>query len=130
LCTSSYNPAAGRAVATERFAVLERLGHGGMGTVWKARDNRSGVLVALKILHEMYADDPDYLKRFEREIAAARRVDSPQVVKVLGHGRRDGVPFIVMEFAAGATLRNVLRDRWSLPWGEDFAPLRSQAHPS
>jgi serine/threonine protein kinase len=62
---------------TERFELLEQVGKGGMGVVWKARNLATGEVVALKLLHAMYADDPDYLERFQREIDVARRIDSP-----------------------------------------------------
>lgn len=53
---------------TERFTLLEKIGRGGMGVVWRARDEESGSIVALKLLHAAHADDPDYVTRFEREL--------------------------------------------------------------
>ena len=77
---------------TERFELLEKIGSGGMGAVWKARDTETGAVVALKLVHPHLAEDPDYIARFEREVEVARRINSPHVVKVLGYGTRECVP--------------------------------------
>ena len=77
---------------TERFTLLTELGRGGMGVVWKARDEETGQIVALKLLREVYAEDLDYVTRFERELELAKRIHSPNVVGVLGFGVRDGTP--------------------------------------
>jgi len=58
----------------ERFTLIEKIGRGGMGVVWKARDEETGQIVALKLLHSAYSDDPDYIARFERELELARRI--------------------------------------------------------
>jgi serine/threonine protein kinase len=57
---------------TERFTLLSELGRGGMGVVWKAREQGTGRIVALKLLHASFAVDPDYVTRFERELELAR----------------------------------------------------------
>ena len=61
----------------ERFDLIEQIGKGGMGTVWRARDRETGQVVALKLIHSVFADDPDCVTRFEREVEVARRIDSP-----------------------------------------------------
>ena len=93
---------------TERFTLLARLGRGGMGVVWQVRDEESGAIVALKLLHSQYADDPEYLERFSCEVELARRVHSSHVVAVLGYGTREGVPYLVMEYIEGPSLRERL----------------------
>ena len=103
---------------TERFELLEQLGKGGMGVVWKARDRETGQVVALKLLHHMYAEDPEYVARFEREVEIARRIDSPNVVRVHGYGRQGGQPYISMEWVDGESLRELVRRRGHLPWDE------------
>ena len=103
---------------TERFELLSQLGKGGMGVVWKARDTETGEIIALKLLHSIYSQDPDYIARFEREIEVARRIQSPYVVKVLGFGNRDGQPYMSMEYVAGPSLSQLLHERISLPWEE------------
>ncbi|MGH2632941.1 MAG: serine/threonine protein kinase [Tepidiformaceae bacterium] len=102
----------------EPFELIEQVGRGGMGVVWKARETETGQIVALKLLHSMFADDPDYVARFEREVEVARRIESPYVVNVVGYGMRDGVPFMAMDFVEGHTLRDLLKARGRLSWEE------------
>ncbi|MEP7215892.1 MAG: serine/threonine-protein kinase, partial [Anaerolineaceae bacterium] len=103
---------------TERFELLSQLGKGGMGVVWKARDSETGEIVALKLLHSMFADDPEYVARFEREVEVAQRISSPHVVRVVGFGRRAGQPYMAMELIDGPSLKEVLRQRGRLRWEE------------
>ncbi len=102
----------------ERYELGELLGSGGMGAVWKAHDRETGQTVALKLLHQFIADQPEYLHRFEREAELAARVESPHVVRVLDHGLRQGVPYLAMEYIDGESLRQVLARRSRLPWPE------------
>lgn len=104
-----------------RFELVERVGRGGMGVVWRARDTDTGQIVALKVIHAMYADDPDYLARFEREVEVVRRIDSPNVVKVLGYGQQDGLPYMAMEYVEGQSLKDVIKERGKLSWTETRA---------
>jgi serine/threonine protein kinase len=110
---------------TERFTLLTELGRGGMGVVWKARDDGTGKVVALKILREAYADDPDYVGRFERELELARRIHSRHVVQVLGYGMRDGAPYLALEYVDGQSLRELLVSHGPYPWPET-EPLLAQ----
>src|SRR5450759_1774199 len=103
---------------TERFTLLTELGRGGMGVVWKERDEKTGQIVALKLLREMYAEDPDYLERFERELELARRIDSAHVVKVLGFGVRKKVPYLALEFVDGPSLHDALAKHGPYAWSE------------
>ncbi|MCC6265922.1 MAG: serine/threonine protein kinase [Dehalococcoidia bacterium] len=103
---------------SEQFELMEQLGRGGMGTVWKARDTKSGEIVALKLLHQMYVDDPDYVARFEREVEIAKRIVSPFVVRTIGFGKRDGVPYVVMEHVAGGSLRERIKRQGPVEWEE------------
>jgi len=103
-------------VTDERFELLEEIGAGGMGVVWKARDAESGDIVALKIVHAHLARDPNYIARFEREVEVARRIDSPHVVKVLGYGTREGLPYMAMEYVEGQSLRQILEAEGPMPW--------------
>jgi serine/threonine-protein kinase len=91
-----------------------RLGAGGMGVVYKGEDTRSNAPVAIKFLHEAFAGMPDLVKRFDREVAAMRRVTHPHVVNVLDSGVDGGVPYLVMEFQSGKPLSEIL-ERGALP---------------
>lgn len=103
---------------TERFTLLSELGRGGMGVVWKARDEETGQIVSLKLLREIYAEDPNYLERFERELELARRIDSAHVVKVLGFGVRKKVPYLALEFVDGPSLHVALAKHGRYGWAE------------
>ena len=108
---------------TERFTLLAERGRGAMGVVWQARDEETGQIVALKLLREVYADDPEYEARFARELELARRVHSPHVVGVLGYGRREGVPYLALEYVAGPSLRERLAEHGPYSWPETKALL-------
>lgn len=103
---------------TDPFELISQLGRGGMGVVWKARDVATQQVVAVKLLHSLFADDADYVARFEREVELGRRVDSPNVVKVLGFGRREGVPFLAMEYVDGPSLKEKLKEHGPYTWAE------------
>jgi serine/threonine protein kinase len=103
---------------TERFTLLTELGRGGMGVVWKARDEETGQIVALKLLRETYAEDPDYVTRFERELELAKRIHSRNVVQVLGYGVRDKTPYLALEFVDGPSLRERLASHGAYSWTE------------
>ena len=101
---------------TERFTLISELGRGGMGVVWKARDEETGQIVALKLLRETYAEDPDYVVRFERELELAKRIHSHNVVQVLGYGVRDGIPYLALEYVDGPSLRERLTSHGPYDW--------------
>jgi eukaryotic-like serine/threonine-protein kinase len=91
-----------------RYVLEAQIASGGMGTVWRARDEVLGRFVAVKILHDRLAQDPDVLERFRLEAVAAARLSHPAVVRVFDTGIDDGVCFIVMELSEGRTLEDVL----------------------
>ncbi|MBO0834774.1 MAG: serine/threonine protein kinase [Actinobacteria bacterium] len=101
-----------------RYALGEVLGTGGMATVWRATDEVLGRDVAVKVLSPQYAADAEFVARFEREARHAARLSHPRLVTVFDCGVDDGVAFIVMELAAGRTLRQVLDDLGALPPAE------------
>ena len=110
---------------TERFTLLEKIGRGGMGVVWRARDEETGQIVALKLLHSAYADDPDYVARFERELELAKRIHSANVVGVLGYGVREGTPYLALEYIDGPSLRELLKAHGPYSWPETKPISRS-----
>jgi serine/threonine-protein kinase len=105
------------------FTPIEQVGKGGMGVVWRARDDDTGQIVALKLLRDLYAEDPAYRSRFEHELEIAKRITSPHVVKVLGYGAREGVPYIAFEFVEGPSLRELLAQHGPYGWPDVRAML-------
>jgi eukaryotic-like serine/threonine-protein kinase len=92
------------------YRVLEKIGFGGMGEVYRASDQRLGRDVALKMLKPSLAHDQDRLRRFEQEARAAAALSHPNIVAIFDIGMHDGAPYIVSELLEGQTLRERLLD--------------------
>ncbi len=90
------------------YEIVARIGAGGMGEVFRARDPRVGRDVAIKILPASFAADRDRLARFEQEARAAAALNHPNLITLYELGTHDGAPFMVMELLEGSTLREVL----------------------
>ena len=106
-----------------RYAIEARLARGGMASVYLATDVRLERRVAVKVMHAGLAEDPEFVARFNREARAAARLSHPAVVSVYDQGTDDGHVFLVMEYVAGTTLRDVLRDRGKLTPAEAVAVM-------
>jgi Tol biopolymer transport system component len=113
-------PPPGTLGAGERLAhyeIVTRIGAGGMGEVYRARDRKLGRDVAIKVMHKGLSSKPDRLRRFEREARAAAALNHPSIATIYEVGDQEGTPFISMELVEGRTLRELLTGR-ALPAGD------------
>jgi eukaryotic-like serine/threonine-protein kinase len=102
-------------VIAGRYELEELTGSGGMSRVYRARDNQLGRRVAVKILHERYADEPEYVERFRREALAVARLNHPNIVTVIDRGETDGLQYIVFEHVEGEDLKRLVTRTGPLP---------------
>ena len=102
-------------VLAGRYEMLQLLGRGGMGAVYKAHDIELDRVVALKLIRPELAVDPEILQRFKQELILARQVTHKNVIRIFDLGQSDGIKFITMDFVEGQNLRELLLARGKFP---------------
>lgn len=100
-----------------QYTIVKRIGSGGMAVVYEATHTRLGRTVALKMMHAGFQDDPDLLRRFEREAQVVGGLDHPNIVPLYDYNTFDQTPYLVMKLVQGRTLKWHLRKR-NLPLAE------------
>jgi serine/threonine-protein kinase len=109
------------------YVVVDKIGEGGMGKVFRARDSRTGRTVALKVVRSHLISNPTVRGRFEREVKAAEQLDHPNIVALLDAGEIEGKYFLAMEFVDGVDLTRLIRQFGVLPIPEACEYLRQAA---
>src|ERR671915_470568 len=104
-----------------RYRLEEKIGAGGMSSVYRAYDPTLERRVAIKMMHRDISSDPDQLERFRREARAVAQLNHPHVVTVIDAGEDDGAPYIVFEYVEGETLKERIRRLGRLPIDEAVA---------
>jgi serine/threonine protein kinase len=100
----------------DRYHILEQLGEGGMAVVYKAYDTHLDCPVAVKVILPSFEHTDKFLKRFEREARALAKLSHPNIVGVIDYGQHNGLPYLVMEYLPGGTLKQKLGQL--MPWQE------------
>jgi eukaryotic-like serine/threonine-protein kinase len=98
-----------------RYELVELIGRGGMSSVWKAEDRLLDRTVAIKVLHEQFTNDDEYVERFRREARSVAQLSHPNIVTVIDRGQDDGRQYIVFEYVAGENLKQVIERGGPLP---------------
>jgi eukaryotic-like serine/threonine-protein kinase len=101
-----------------RYEILQMIGEGGMGAVYKAEDRELGRTVALKVIRPELACKPEILQRFKQEIVLASKVTDRNIIRIYDLGDAEGIKFITMEFVEGEDLRHLLQRDGKLPAAE------------
>ncbi len=99
-----------------RYEIIEKVGSGGMATVYKARDTILNRFVAVKVLRDEFTTDEEFIKRFNTEAQSAARLTHPNIVSVFDVGQEYNIYYIVMELIQGKTLKQIISEEGALPW--------------
>src|SRR5271165_3800677 len=107
---------AGRTPQLAKYEVIEEIGHGGMATVYRARDKRLGREVAVKVIHPHLRDSKEVVSRFNTEAQAVAKLRHPNIVEVFDVSEADDLEqFLVAELLRGTTLRKLLQTHGAMP---------------
>ena len=101
-------------ILARRYELQELIGGGGMADVYKAQDKLLDRAVAVKILHQQYANDAEFVEKFRREATAAAKLAHPNIVNIYDVGEDGGSQYIVMEYVSGPTLKEVIQQKGCL----------------
>jgi serine/threonine-protein kinase len=99
-----------------RYEIIEKVGNGGMATVYKARDTILNRYVAIKVLRDEFTTDEEFIKRFNTEAQSAARLAHANIVSVYDVGQEYNIYYIVMELIQGKTLKQIIAEEGALPW--------------
>jgi serine/threonine protein kinase len=102
-------------VIAGRYELIELIGRGGMSSVWRSHDRLLDRTVAIKVLHEQYTTDEEYVERFRREARSVAQLSHPNIVTVIDRGEEDGRQYIVFEYVEGENLKQVIERSGPLP---------------
>lgn len=103
-------------VIGNRYEILEKIGEGGMATVYKARCNILKRYVAVKVLRDEFTTDEEFIKRFNSEAQSAASLTHPNIVSIYDVGQEENIYYIVMELVQGKTLKEIINEDGVLPW--------------
>jgi eukaryotic-like serine/threonine-protein kinase len=112
-------------VVDGRYRVLDVIGRGGMGVVYRVEHLRMGKIAAMKVLHRELANDRDAVERFEREAAAVSRLHHPHTVQVFDFGQANGALYLIMEYVRGQDLAHIIQRDGAMAWSR-AAPILAQ----
>ncbi len=101
-------------VLSDRYRIVELIGSGGMANVYKAVDQKTNKVVAVKMLKDEHLEDAEFLRRFEREAPAVLSLSHENIVKSHDVGEDDGVPYIVLEYVEGSTVKEIIEREGAL----------------
>lgn len=112
-------------VVDGRYRVIEVIGRGGMGVVYRVEHLRMGKVAAMKVLHRDLAGDLEVIQRFEREAAAVSKLHHPHTVQVFDFGTANGALYLIMEYVRGLDMAHIIQRDGPMPWSR-AAPLLAQ----
>jgi eukaryotic-like serine/threonine-protein kinase len=113
-------------ILANRYEILQMLGEGGMGAVYKARDNELDRAIALKVIRPELASNTEILQRFKQELVLARQVTDRNIIRIFDLGEAEGIRFITMEYVEGTSLYQILKEQGKLP-AKEAAEIIGQA---